>query len=374
MEQKIRENQALVIFGYYEASIFCYTNIREEYPNLKIVFCDNNSTKQGKQPEGNVLAVEVAVREFPEAAYLVVNRHSEVQMRKQLLSLGIPGEKIYTYYSDEIQQYMDFIKKEKCFKVRSKIQFEVNLVSHCNLNCKSCSQFSPISKEEYIDLGVLERDFDRMGKLFNGEAERIYLIGGEPLLHPHIEKCMEIARMYFPHGRIELFTNGILLFGKEEYFWKTCREQNIKITTTKYPVNIDYAGMKKLANSHGIVFEFFESSGDYKYMSNLGLDESGSQEPEKSFVRCNESNSCIKLRDGKLFTCTRPAVIDKYNDYFKANFTVSKEDYIDIYEAESGSEILEFLSKPIPFCRYCDTSRKEAHEWGQSKRNKEEWL
>lgn len=42
-----------------------------------------------------------------------------------------------------------------------------------------------------------------------------------------------------------------------------------------------------------------------------------------------------------------------FNKFFDKNIPLVDKDGIDIYKAKSMKEILEFLSKPIPFCGYC---------------------
>lgn len=110
-------------------------------------------------------------------------------------------------------------------------------------------------------------------------------------------------------------------------------------------------------------------------MTNLGLDIEGKQDIFKSFIHCGEANNCIKLKDGRLFTCTRPAAVYKFNQFFGKNLEVVDEDFIDIYKAESKDEILRKLSSPIPFCRYCNVlGERRAMEWGRTSKNIEEWL
>ncbi len=60
------------------------------------------------------------------------------------------------------------------------------------------------------------------------------------------------------------------------------------------------------------------------------------------------------MHHGKVYTCSLPTGIKHFNKYFNKNLEVTKADYIDIYEAKDLKEILEFVAKPIPFCRYCD--------------------
>ncbi|GHV07749.1 hypothetical protein AGMMS50229_15060 [Campylobacterota bacterium] len=63
------------------------------------------------------------------------------------------------------------------------------------------------------------------------------------------------------------------------------------------------------------------------------------------------------------------------NNAFNESFEVSKKDYIDIYEAKSVKEISRFMSRPFPFCRYCNISnRTHNNQWGVSKKEKSEWI
>jgi hypothetical protein len=56
-------------------------------------------------------------------------------------------------------------------------------------------------------------------------------------------------------------------------------------------------------------------------------------------------------------------------------FTISENDYIDIYRARNMDEILDFLAKPVPFCRYCDFSNISfGRKWTVSKRKLSEWI
>ena len=331
--------------------------------------------KQGTQKDYEVLSVEEAVRLFPEALYIITSSIHENTLRTQLVKLGIPKERCIGGVTKEAQRYMMSKKQMVKLKPLKKLQFEVDIVSHCNLNCRSCSQFSCIAEEEYIDVNKMERDFARLGELFEGEANRIYLIGGEPLLHPSIEECMKIARKYFVKGEISIFTNGLLLLKTSGEFWRVCRENAISIIVTKYPIQLDYQKILDKAKMEKVEFSFFGTSEDFKYMTNLGLDPEGKQDVTKSFVNCAESNNCVKLKDGKLYTCTRPAAIYKFNQFFDKCLEVTENDSIDIYSAKSKEEILDKLAKPIPFCKYCDISgNRKAREWGQTDKAIEEWL
>lgn len=372
----INKYEAVVIMGAGDAGEYLLRMLTEKCQDKTIAICDNSHKKQGKCLEINeVVSVERAVQLYPQALYLLTSSIHEMTMKTQLTALGISDRSILIGVTEGTCNYLEILKREIKFRPLEKLQFEVDITAHCNLNCKCCSQFSCIAEEEYIDVEKMEKDFRRLGELFEGEVNRIYLIGGEPLLHPQIIECMKIARKYFRTGNISVFTNGLLLLKQDDEFWKVCRNQGIDIIVTKYPISLDYNKIIEKARAEQVEFSFFSTSEDYKYMTNLGLDIEGKQDIFKSFIHCGEANNCIKLKDGRLFTCTRPAAVYKFNQFFGKNLEVVDEDFIDIYKAESKDEILRKLSSPIPFCRYCNVlGERRAMEWGQTSKNIEEWL
>ena len=132
--------------------------------------------------------------------------------------------------------------------------FEVGIVEHCNLNCRGCSHFSPIAEPYFMAPDVFERDTARLSELFHGQAAWIHIMGGEPLLHPRCKEFLEIARKWFPIGRIDLITNGILLKQQDDEFWDVCKKNEIVIKPTQYPLTVDFDAVKEKTQSMGIHF------------------------------------------------------------------------------------------------------------------------
>jgi hypothetical protein len=112
-----------------------------------------------------------------------------------------------------------------------------------------------------------------------------------------------------------------------------------------------------------------------KTMFSLALDKSGSQDASQSYLKCPMSNTCTILKSGKLYMCAISAYIDIFNEYFNQSFSVLDTDCIDIYKIQTVDEIFEFLSKPVPFCRYCTHKYEETRtDWCVSKKIESEWL
>jgi len=249
----------------------------------------------------------------------------------------------------------------------------ISLAEHCNLRCVGCDHFAPIAEETFMDPGAFERDMRRLAYLAGDTVGTIKLMGGEPLLHPDKETFFAIAREQFPRSRIEVVTNGILLAAQNDGFWAACRERRITIVPTKYPLNIDWDAIIERARAESVGFNFY-SDTELKTSYHIPFDITGTRDSAEMFINCFHANNCRELLNGRLYTCTvRPHAVH-FNKAFGTDMLLSDDDSIDIHAARDMREVLEFLAKPIPFCRYCNVlGRTFGHPWGRSNKEQSEW-
>jgi hypothetical protein len=251
----------------------------------------------------------------------------------------------------------------------------VSLVEHCNLKCWGCDHLAPLAEEEFLDAEEFKNDMKRLADLMVG-VSIINLLGGEPLLHPDIEKYIKIAREYFPHSVIRITTNGLLLHKQSDSFWDICRNNNIVIVVTKYPIDINWDKLSDKIKSKNVQFEYFGDTGAVlKTSYHIPFDVAGKQDTANNFLQCFHANDCVELYHGRLYTCTIVPHEKHFNKAFGYNMTECEKDSISIYEASSSEEILNHLAKPLPFCRYCNVQgRTFNHPWQQSKKDLSEWM
>ncbi len=278
---------------------------------------------------------------------------------------------------------------EKSFNIEKKINlifknitpkpyltnFTVDISHHCNLNCKGCDHFSPLAEPGFYDLKEFKNDMSRLSELTDGFVDRIGIMGGEPLLNPDVLEYLKITRNYFPNTKIRLVTNGILLPQQKEEFWLTLKNLNIFVEYTKYDINLDYAKLDQIIKKYEVPIEVYGYNKDIiKTSYKAPLDLKGNQDVVESFLGCYHANHCITLKSGRLYTCTVAPYIEYFNKYFNKNIPLTNRDSVNIYEAENIKEILEFLAKPIPFCKYCNVKgRTFGHKWSISKKDISEW-
>jgi len=373
--EKLARYEHLIIFGYSELGKFLYQNLMKKLPQINIEVCDNHPQKQGELILGgkHINSVEEAVSNYAGGVFIPTSLHHSDAMCNQLNALGVPNENIFQDRS-MIAAETERLKNLRCTP-RTRLSFEVDVVRHCNLNCKGCLRFSPLVKRaDFLDVFSYKKDIQRLSSVFGGDADHIYLLGGEPLLNPNIVEYLRITRDGFPECTLSILTNGTLIERMGENFWNACRINNVVIRLTQYPLGINYnAIFKKIQNSGIEVESTFSLVETCEMFYCWPFDFSGQQNIEENFADCLAANSCTVLRNGKLYPCGIIANIDLFNDFFSSEMMPCEEDSIDIYSEKTKDDILKFLSKAVPFCRYCDVKGRHDVKWEISRKDIHEW-
>lgn len=285
--------------------------------------------------------------------------------------------KIYSrdfYYQAEIQDFFSpldpSIRKTNRLEVKDYVEaLELHVVDHCNLNCANCCHFAPFAPTKFIDLIKYERDMKKLSEIIDGRLKRLVLMGGEPLLHPKIVEIIEITKKVFPKTDIQILTNGILLSSMKPNFWETCKKLDIQINVTMYPIKTDYKLIIKKFQQQGIKYYFYADGSKIKYFDKYCFDEKGLQCQKQNFYEtCVMAKDCAYIEDGKIFPCQLASNIKFYNKKFKKHIPQNEKDFIDIYKVKDAQKIYEFLSKPIPFCGFCDFKKTKKVLWKQLKK------
>lgn len=358
---------------------------------------NNNVRKLENIP---VCIIDEAVKRFPEACIVVAAR--ELYWKDIGDKLDNLGKKEYVFigmsecvsYLEEKwkKDYPDLYKKFNGIDIRKGLSdeeyifflskqinedvlnFEVNLVDHCNLNCHCCNHFSPIAEKTFLDCAEFERDISRIAELYRDKIGKLMLLGGEPLLHPEIVQIMELSRTYLTKEDIVIVSNGLLLPKMPPVFWQTCSRLKIGILLTKYPINFDYSQIEKIAEKNDVSISYTFESQELKTTYHLPLKLDGKLNPYRNYAKCIHANNCVVLREGRLYTCPLAACVHHFNKFFDKQIPQKEVNSMDIHQNISKEEIDMFLKHPIPMCEYCNIYGYEYDwDWKTSDRKIEEW-
>jgi ABC-2 type transport system ATP-binding protein len=248
--------------------------------------------------------------------------------------------------------------------------FEIHITDHCNLNCKGCGHFSNLCPPTFLDLEEFESDMAAVAQRL--DVDDIWLLGGEPLLHPDLAKFVRAARVHFPDSVIKVMTNGTLVMKMGEEFWDSLAETRTVLLCDLYPVGLPVDEINARGAEHGVSIEWTEPRGEF---FKIPIDIEGHQDPEDSFRRCGGLCNCPVLRHGRLYPCPFAAYADVFAEYFGiAGLDVTDADSMSVHDDRDPREIMDFMLKPIPWCRHCDFDSFEMFPWGRSRRQLDEWI
>lgn len=248
---------------------------------------------------------------------------------------------------------------------------DVHVTDHCNLNCRGCEHYSSISEPVFADLANTVRDLERLAELFES-IEQIYLLGGEPLLHPQVEEFVRETRRIFPATRLYVMTNGVLVTRMPESFWETLAQHDVTLLCDSYPINIPHDKIDELGRAHGVTIEWMKPAEEF---FKIPLDPAAGSDPARSFDRCRGLSNCAIVRDGCLYPCAHIAYADIPAKKFDLpSILPTEDDSIAIFGDATGDQIIDFLMTPVPWCAHCDFDSFEKYEWCRGSGDAEEWL
>ena len=250
-----------------------------------------------------------------------------------------------------------------------KIPVEFHLVDHCNLNCGYCAHFSSIAEKRFC---TMDEVVEMMNAVKIIRPKHLRLLGGEPLLHPEIDKILEYVKDNLPEGtQVEIFTNGICLKNMSETFWEIIRRSKMIIFLSVYPLKINYNEIISVAKKQGV--KLFGLQKPRLTFRNVLLREDKSYDKEYAHDHCK--GKYIQIRDGKLYPCTYSAYIEFVNKKFNRFFKHEEKDYLVIDEIKSGKEVMEWMREAKPFCAYCNYGNESYVKWIHPDHHEiEEWV
>lgn len=254
-------------------------------------------------------------------------------------------------------------------------QIEYSIIDSCNKNCKSCSHFAPLAKRKNaIGEEEFKTNTERLHRLIP-DVHSFWLIGGEPTLHPNYLKLLKILRNIYNDIPVGIMSNGYGVLAKrnDEYFWEFIRENKIVWRITTYDVSPE------------IYLDLFQKNGcedllslviNNQFLNIAVLTERPQEITKAKYNICGWERLNIFVRNNRIWKCPIVEYIDLFNCYFQKNFTISKDDYLNIDNLLTRKKIIEFNDCPSSFCRYCDMAQRHKKTFTVTSSEKKitEWM
>ena len=249
--------------------------------------------------------------------------------------------------------------------------FEIHLTDHCNLTCRGCSHFSNITEPHFTRVDDFERDMRAMARLFP-IVRHIFLLGGEPLLHPDAARFVRLAREIYPDTEIHLLTNGTLVARMSEGVWQALADTGVVLMIGHYPIDLPKMDIEALAKRHGAALEWTQRRDEFHKVP-LSLEPA--HDAAASFARCDGYNNCPIVRDGRLYPCSFTAYSDSLAKRFDLEgLEAADRDSLELSSIDDPNAGMRFLTNPIPWCAHCDIDARAQYAWEQVSAEPGDWL
>lgn len=254
-----------------------------------------------------------------------------------LTDMGVLKENIKVFHNGSLIEWDTFTYLDY-------LEFHVN--DHCNLNCKGCSHFCPLVREEiFADLEQVKKDFNRLKQLIT-HIKMIRIMGGEPLLCKNLDEYIETVRINYPLADIRIVTNATLIKNLPEKIWESFYSNKVKVDISFYPPLIRSADeILSIIEKHGIeIGNVGKVSSFEKILHN------------EQNVNFKNISTCIcnNLHDGHIASCQLAFYGKYFNKYFNKNIPF-ETGMINIHDnALNGKTLVAMLDRPFEACKYCN--------------------
>lgn len=227
---------------------------------------------------------------------------------------------------------------------------DVIITNYCTLRCKDCCTLTPyvsLEHRRHLPLDELERDLKSLNETVDSVVN-LDIIGGEPLLYPHLSELI-----YFVHGlsnfyQIMVDTNGTIV--PERKVIKALIECGVIVHITDYG---------EVSNKKEKVIEELErndvlvacrASNLFAWYDFGEIFDRGNG--DKQWNNCH-AKDCPTVYDGKFHICTRDLRYIERNLYIP-----NEEEHVELRNSDLSRrrEVMKNLYKrdlPITGCRFC---------------------
>ena len=254
---------------------------------------------------------------------------------------------------------------------------EFMVMRNCNLSCAGCTTYSDyVHTERYPTVDQILHDLNLWSSRIN--YDHLGTMGGEPLLHPHIEDILTEIRKQFPNTTIRFVTNGLLLDRHKKLIDKMHDLGNVIFKISKHVddqrINdiINYImtrfnwkavteyHINRWLTSNQFRFQINAPEKFYRTFRGTYFDmQPHHNNPDDAFDMCVQK-TCPLLYNQKLFKCgTLPLtqdMLEKKNQAHKLEWQPYLNKGLDINCSDKDLEKwINNFGKPNAVCRQCPT-------------------
>lgn len=245
-------------------------------------------------------------------------------------------------------------------------KLEFNAASHCNYSCAECSHLSPYMRKKVPDLAQFREDARTLASVYR--ADRLHIVGGEPLLNPQLTDLIAYARESGIARRVLVATNGALLHKMSDELFRSIDE----LSVSWYPdPRCDDAKIEAARRScrRWNTKLHVEKINTFRKMQPVGIIEDD-EIVGKIFAGCQMAHTwgCQTFNDGYFYLCSRPVFTPLFLSARDGSTTENEQtDGCAIHAPRLPERLRDYLSRrdPLQACRYCLGTSGKIVPWRQ---------
>jgi len=205
--------------------------------------------------------------------------------------------------------------------------------------------------KHFVDPGALASDLTTLAKSYHATVLKI--LGGEPLLHPNLLDVIMAARESQVAGKMEIWTNGLLLPRMERRVWEAVDSVRISLYPGRSLKQHQLDRCIDLAHQNNVPIRYKRYQAFQESYS-----EQGTEDPslvKRIYATCNEAHRwrCHTVANGWFFKCPQSYMIPKG---MSLGPEATYRNGIKIDDSpEFRDRLLSYLTspEPLPACRNC---------------------
>ena len=281
------------------------------------------------------------------ARYIIAaqNINSVKEMARELIEKGITDIWFFDNNGQETTDFWqgNFIKIDMQWDTVLN-HVEMHIIDACNLNCRGCTHFAPLFLKDIPDYSSRIEDVKTIASKID-YIHNFYIMGGEPLLNPELDRYVVDIRKLLPNTRLYVVTNGLLVPKMNPELLYAIKQNRVILSISEYlPTKKIKTSINDVLNEYNIWYEY--RPYDEKKMFGIPLSLS---RKSKHAHKCL-SDGCINIWNGMISRCPTVMYIHKLNEAFGTNLP---QDGVYSLKDLSGKEIEDLVKMKIPLCNHC---------------------
>lgn len=254
-------------------------------------------------------------------------------------------------------QRLSNIIKSKNSSANPLHMFSVTLIvnQRCSLSCKYCTSYMnayPLEKRVDIPLEQICKDIDRFFSAMDSLGT-VTVMGGEPFMHPQLDKIMQKLLEKQNFGLVSIATSGT--YPIKERFLSAMHDRRVNVSFSNYLESIRPQQQEvfhknvALVKKSGVSYTVGLTMPEWSIPSTLCSKHYSTEEMTARKAACPQPPRCMQIKNGKLYPCDFGTAVHSLEiaDY--------PTDYINLHEFSSIAELQKQIRayRDLPYYQVC---------------------